>query len=73
MPNRTICDVLSSMRECTKTLNFSYLSSLIEEAQHLVNRMEASLWDQKDFKYAQKRHKKLKHEIAKMEEVVNDE
>lgn len=49
MPNRTVCDVLSEMRTCVKTLNFSYVESLIEECQTLANRMEASLWDQKDY------------------------
>lgn len=66
-PNRTICDVLREMRECTKTQNYSYLLGLIEEAQTMANRMEAALWDQNDIEYARKQHKKLKKEIEQME------
>ena len=45
LPSRFICTVLDEMRTCIKTLNFSYLESLIEEAQILANRMESSLDD----------------------------
>lgn len=40
---RYICDILADMRECVKTLNFSYLSGLIEELQCRANRIEDSL------------------------------
>ena len=43
MANRYLCDVLNEMRKCVKTLNFSYLLGLIEEAQTLGSRMEAKL------------------------------
>lgn len=46
--HRNLCDVLREMRQCVKTLNFSPLQSLIEEAQMLGNRMEAALENQKD-------------------------
>ena len=49
MSNRYICTVLDEMRDCIKTLNFSYLSGLIEEAQSLANRMESRLYEIKDF------------------------
>ena len=49
MPNRILCAVLEEMRDCAKTLNFSYLLGLIEELQTLGNRMEAKLFDIKDF------------------------
>jgi hypothetical protein len=74
-----MCDVLEEMRECTKTLNFSYLLGLIEEAQSLGNRMEAKLYDIKDYerlhddiKDLQKKKKKLEeydiHKVEKLEE-----
>ena len=47
--NRHICSVLDEMRDCTKTLNFSYLLGLIEETQSLASRMEAKLYDMKDY------------------------
>jgi cell shape-determining protein MreC len=75
MPNRTLCDVLNEMRECVKTLNFSYLLGLIEEAQTLGNRMEAKLYEIKDFehlheeiKVLKKKKKKLEDKVAKLEE-----
>jgi hypothetical protein len=75
MPNRLLCDVLDEMRDCVKTLNFSYLSGLIEEAQSLGSRMEAHLYDIKDFncllddiKALEKKKKKLKEELAEISE-----
>ena len=70
-----MCDVLEEMRDCTKTLNFSYLLGLIEEAQSLGNRMEAKLYDIKDFerlrddiKDLKKKKKKLEEKVEKLEE-----
>tara|TARA_R110000823_G_C15804111_1_gene487497 strand:- start:551 stop:760 length:210 start_codon:yes stop_codon:yes gene_type:complete len=68
MPNRYLCSVLDEMRECTKTLNFSYLSGLIEEAQTLGSRMEAKLYDIKDFERLRDNIKELKKEKKKLEE-----
>ena len=73
--NRFLCDVLNEMRECVKTLNFSYLLGLIEEVQTLASRMEAKLYDIKDFerlheeiKDLQKKKKKLEKEVVELEE-----
>lgn len=68
MPNRTLCDVLREMRKCTETLNFSYLPSLIEEAQFMGNRMEASLYDKYDYNRLKKDLKELKEEKRKLTE-----
>ena len=75
MPNRLLCAVLDEMRDCVKTLNFSYLSGLIEEAQTLANRMEAHLYEIKDFnrlhkdiEALKKKKKKLKEEVEEVEE-----
>jgi len=67
MPNRMICDVLREMRECTKTQNYSYLNGLIEEAQTMASRMEAALWDQKEYKRMVTRKKKLKKKIKELQ------
>ena len=48
MPNRLLCTVFDEMRDCVKTLNFSYLLGLIEESQSLANRMESCLYDVKE-------------------------
>ena len=67
MPNRTVCAVLDEMRKCHKTRNFAYLDSLIEEVQSLANRMEAKLWDQKDYEHMMERRDELKREIKELE------
>ena len=67
-PNRYLCDVLNEMRDCLKTYNFSYLLSLIEEAQSMGNRMEAALADQKDMKDWKKQKHKLKQELKDLSE-----
>ena len=74
MINRMMCDVLEEMRGCTKTMNFSYLLGLIEEVQTLGNRMEAKLYDIKDFerlhddiKDLKKKKKKLKEDVEILE------
>ena len=78
MPNRLLCDVLSEMRECIKTLNFSYLLGLIEEVQTLASRMESKLYDIKDFdrlheeiRDLKKKKKKLEKEVSAMEIAYN--
>jgi|TARA_Y100000296_G_C5021960_1_gene180282 hypothetical protein len=72
MPNRLLCDVFSEMRNCVKTLNFSYLPGLIEEAQSLGNRMEAHLYDIKDFNRLHKDIKALKKKKKKLKEEVEE-
>jgi len=57
LPNRFLCTVLDEMRTCIKTLNFSYLESLVEEAQLLANRMECKLEDLDD-------HERLREDIS---------
>ena len=70
MVNRYLCSVLDEMRECTKTLNFSYLLGLIEEAQTLGSRMEAKLFEIKDFEHLHKDIAKLKKQKKKLEEKI---
>jgi cell shape-determining protein MreC len=72
MTNRYLCDVLSEMRECVKTLNFSYLMGLIEEAQTLGSRMEARLFEIKDFEHLHKDIRDLKKKKKKLEEKVEE-
>jgi len=72
MANRYLCSVLDEMRECTKTLNFSYLLGLIEEAQTLANRMEAKLYEIKDFEGLHEDIAKLKKQKKKLEEKIEE-
>lgn len=72
--NRTLCDVLEEMRTCCKTLNFAPILSLIEEAQMMGNRMEASLSNVSDLSAAEenyynmrKKYKKLKADVKSAE------
>jgi len=73
MVNRYLCSVLDEMRECTKTLNFSYLLGLIEEAQTLGSRMETKLFEIKDFERLHEDIAKLKKQKKKLEEALEDE
>ena len=75
MTSRYLCDVLQDMRECIKTLNFSYLRGLIEEAQTLGGRMEARLYEMKDFDRLHEEIRALKKKKKKLEkevEVLNE-
>lgn len=68
MPNRYICAVLDEMRDCCKTGNYSYLPGLVEEAQSMANRMEAKLWEIKDWERMRKRYKNMKKKVNKSED-----
>jgi len=58
------------MRTCSETKNYSYLLSLIEEAQTLANRMEASLYDKKDYTRVKGLVKEKKQELKKLEKKI---
>ncbi len=68
--NRYLCEVLTEMRTCSETKNYSYLLSLIEEAQTLANRMEASLYDKKDYTRVKGLVKEKKQELKKLEKKI---
>jgi len=70
--NRYICDVLHEMRDCVKTLNFSYLLGLIEEVQTLASRMEAKLYEIKDYERLHEEIRALKKKKKKLEEKVEE-
>lgn len=72
MAHRYLCTVLDEMRECIKTVNFSYLLGLIEEAQTLANRMEARLFEMKDYERLHKDIRDLKKKKKKLEEEVGE-
>ena len=72
MINRYLCDVLSEMRKCVDTSNFSYLLGLIEEAQTLANRMEARLFEIKDYERLHKEIKDLEKKKKKLEKEVEE-
>ena len=72
MVNRYLCSVLDEMRECTKTLNFSYLLGLIEEAQTLASRMETKLFEIKDFERLHEDIAKLKKQKKKLVEKIEE-
>ena len=81
-PNRLVCSVLQEMRDSIKIIDdygdrvekrwVSYQKLLIEEAQTLVNRMEAALEDQDDVRRAHDKIKELKKEIKELEQQKED-
>jgi hypothetical protein len=75
--DRAMCSVLDEMRSCCKTGNYSYLPSLIEEAQSYANRMEAALhrnndwkWRKKDRKAMEKQVKQKQKELERLEKLI---
>ena len=72
MPNRMLCTVFEEMRDCVKTLNFSYLSGLIEEAQSLASRMESRLYDQKDHESLLDDIRDLKKKKKNLKKIVKE-
>ena len=68
--NRYLCDVLAEMRTCSEMRNYSFLLSLIEEAQTLANRMEASLYDKRDYTAIKKMIAEKKVELKKLEKKI---
>ena len=77
--HRTLCDVLEEMRSCWKTRNFAPMAGLIEEAQGMGNKMEASLYEIKDlnklredYLQARKDMKKLQAEKKKLAAEVEE-
>lgn len=74
-PNRYVCSVLDEMRNILLKLDKDSLeryqsiqAMLIEEAQTMVNRMEAALEDQDDFNKMNQRRKIVKKELKALEE-----
>lgn len=71
MPIRTMCDVLEEMRMCHKTRNYSPMLGLIEEAQSMANRMEATLTEKKDYRDWHKKVQKEKDELRSLLKITN--
>ncbi len=69
---RYLCDILSDMRGCEKTHNYSYLPGLIEEAQYRANRMEDRLSRVKDVARFESRRNELKAEIDELKKTKTD-
>lgn len=72
MRNRYLCDVLSEMRKAHETTNFSYLPSLIEEAQYMGNRMEAAIEDKDDLGRYERKVSEIKKEKRELKAKLND-
>ena len=64
---RYLCNVLEDMRAAVKTLNFSYLPSLIEEVQFQGNRLEAGLDNRREAGW--KIHQALKEALEETEAI----
>ena len=62
-----MCEALDEMRECIKTLNFSYMSGLIEEVQSMGNRMESGLYRYGSIEDAEALVVSLKKQIKELE------
>ena len=74
MTNRNICSVLDELRTAVGTMGFltlpiskRHISSLVEEAQTLANRMEAALYDKRDLGGAKKPHGRVNEQAQEVE------
>jgi len=63
---RYMCGILENMRALCRTLNFSYLPALIEEAQYRAERMENAIEAYSDLTYMEKKRVELKAEIKEL-------
>ena len=72
-PNRTICDALNEIRDADKAKNYSYLLGLVEEIQAMANRMEAKLYDQKDYERMVKESRKLRKRLRKQKDELDEQ
>lgn len=70
--NRTMCDVLSDMRKCHDTRNYSLMPGLIEEAQIMANRMESGLADHSDLKLLNDEWHTLRGKVKKLRAKVTE-
>ncbi len=67
-PSRYICTVFDEMRTAHKNRNYSYLESLIDEANLLASRMEAALEEVQSLEELHAECKKLRKELKELEE-----
>ena len=67
-PSRYICTVFDEMRTAHKNRNYSYLESLVDEAQLLASRMEAALEEVRSLEELHAECKKLKIELKELED-----
>lgn len=72
MPNRFVCDVLGEIRVAYKNRSYVLIPGLVEEAQTMVNRMEATLHDKSDVKWEISRLRKLKQERKALEDEIEE-
>ena len=70
--NRTLCAVLEDMRLCCKTLNFTPMVGLIEEAQIKGNRMESGLDDKKDLIAMNEEWRELKIKVKEARQELKE-
>jgi hypothetical protein len=72
MPNRYVCDVLKEIRAAYDVRQYTIIPGLVEEAQTMVNRMEAALKDYNDAKWDEKDLRKLKKERRDLEKEIEE-
>lgn len=71
MPHRFICEVLDEMRTAIKIHRPDLVIGLIEEAQTLVNRMEAKLGDYSDLGYNLRDASKLRKDLRELRDAAD--
>jgi hypothetical protein len=72
MPHRYICAVLDEMRTAVRIGRIDMLVGLVEEAQTLVNRMEAKLGEYSDMGYDVRKAKGLRRELQELQDGIEE-
>jgi len=68
MPHRYVCSVLDEMRTAVKVGRVDLVIGLIEEAQTLVNRMEAKLGEYSDMGFELDSARKLRKTLRELKD-----
>jgi hypothetical protein len=71
MPHRYVCEVLDEIRTAVKVGRIDMINGLVEEAQTLVNRMEAKLHDYSDLGYRLDTASDLRKKLRDLEKQAN--
>jgi len=66
VPHRYVCEVLDEIRTAVKVGRIDMIVGLVEEAQTLVNRMEAKLHDYADVGYNLDEARKLRKTLREL-------
>jgi hypothetical protein len=72
VPHRFVCTVLEEMRTAVRVGRVDLVIGLIEEAQTLVNRMEAKLGEYNDMAYDLRKARSLRNDLKEIQDGIDE-